>query len=353
VLHRLFSIGLQAHFSSLVDFDLQSKPSSAMAAESPADFGHQSKTSSAMAAESPVDFGLQSKTSSALAAESPGPPDKPKHGLRKLKQRVKSVPPPSPHIPVIISSNLQTQQRVFVYFGERNQDLGILAYRVIGGEDGITAGSLISVVKAIQGGAASGTGEEAPAIVIANPGQLIWCRSQGRAMGRTEWENLSRDSAIHPSFRLDEKNNLVEGNRDEAEHVEYVFEHLLKGAGDGAARIDVVGSEWTGVAVVRYLQKHCESKVVHVLCFAEWLLTSERRVSLVISHQRHMSHCTPSWAQRSSSRVTRHQRWQPLYNIFLRILRLSTLPSVCRPRNTARNAGRRTRRVRLQRVCQR
>lgn len=103
--------------------------------------------------------------------------------------------------------------------------------------------------------------DDASAIVMANPGQLIWCRSQGRAMGRTEWENLLAESAVHPGLRLDgeEGGNLVEGNRDEREHVEYVFEHVLKGAGGGQARIDVIGSEWTGAAVVRYLGGHCTS----------------------------------------------------------------------------------------------
>jgi hypothetical protein len=80
-------------------------------------------------------------------------------------------------------------------------------------------------------------------------------------MGRMEWENLPRKTAVHPGLRLDEESgrNLVEGNRDESEHVQYVFEHVLKEAGGGEAKIDIIGSEWTGTAVVKYLGKHCES----------------------------------------------------------------------------------------------
>jgi hypothetical protein len=79
-------------------------------------------------------------------------------------------------------------------------------------------------------------------------------------MGRTEWENQPTASAVHPPLRLDEEvgRNLVQGNRDEAEHVECVFEQVLKTAGGGAARIDVIASEWTGAAVVRYLARNCE-----------------------------------------------------------------------------------------------
>ena len=89
-------------------------------------------------------------------------------------------------------------------------------------------------------------------------------------MGRTEWENLPGESAVHPAFRLDEETgkNLVNGNRDEVEHVEYVFEHVLKVAGGGKARIDVIGSEWAGAAVVRYLGRHCKH-LGPPLCFYE------------------------------------------------------------------------------------
>jgi hypothetical protein len=182
-------------------------------------------------------------------------------GLRHLCLPV-GTPESSPHIPILISPNLATKNRVIVYFGERNQDLGIFAYRIIGGDDGLNAGSAVDFVKAVQSGYAAAAQEETPGIVIANPGQLIWCRSQGRAMGRLEWENLPRESAVHQGFRLDEETgrNLVEGNRDESEHVEYVFENVLKGAGGGKARVDIVASEWTGAAVVRHLGRECESR---------------------------------------------------------------------------------------------
>jgi hypothetical protein len=172
-----------------------------------------------------------------------------------------NTPSSSPHIPILVSSNLSTAKRIIVYFGERNQDLGIFAYRIIGGDEGINAGSAVDFVKAIHDGAASGLGEQLPGIVITNPGQLIWCRSLGRAMGRLEWESLPGDSAVHPGFKLDEETgrNLVEGNRDEAEHVGYVFEHVLKTAGGGKAMIDVIGAEWTGAAAIKYLGLHCKS----------------------------------------------------------------------------------------------
>lgn len=164
------------------------------------------------------------------------------------------TPESEPHIPILVSPNLPISKRITVLFGERNQDLGVFAYRIIGGDEGINAGSAVDFVRAIQA--------EGPerGIVIANPGQLIWCRSQGRAMGRIEWEHLPRESAVHPSLKLDEEEgrNLVRGNRDESEHVEYVFENVLKNAGAevGGAKIDIIGAEWTGVAVIRYLGRH-------------------------------------------------------------------------------------------------
>jgi hypothetical protein len=138
----------------------------------------------------------------------------------------------------------------------------VFAYRIIGGEEGLNAGSAVDFTKSIQSGRGLTTDDEVPGIVLANSGQLIWCRSQGRAMGWTEWENLPRKSAVHERFRLDEEpgRNLVEGNRDEFEHVQYVLEHVLRNAGGGTAKIDIIAAEWAGAAMVRYLRRTCEHK---------------------------------------------------------------------------------------------
>ena len=95
-------------------------------------------------------------------------------------------------------------------------------------------------------------------MVVANPGQLIWCYSKGKAMGRLEWECQPRESAIHAPFQVEEK-NLVDGHHDTEEHVESVFENVLRQAGNPQAKIDIIGAEWVGTAVVKYLASNCRS----------------------------------------------------------------------------------------------
>lgn len=177
-----------------------------------------------------------------------------------------------PHIPILASTNLRDAKKVLVYLGDRNQELGVFAYRLIGGDDGINVGTVIEMVAAVKIGdleplsknlfASQHTkngqkplswSSETTAVVIANPGQLLWCRAEGRAMGRAEWEARPRKFAVDESFFVDEKRNFVAGNKNEDEHVSYVFDHVLKQAGAGKAKLDIIAGEWVSAAAVTYL----------------------------------------------------------------------------------------------------
>ena len=56
-----------------------------------------------------------------------------------------------PNVPIMVSKNLSSASRIVAVFGEPVQDLGIWAYRSIGGDDGINAGSAVSLAKAVLG----------------------------------------------------------------------------------------------------------------------------------------------------------------------------------------------------------
>jgi hypothetical protein len=161
------------------------------------------------------------------------------------------------HVPILVSADLADKQRIIVLFPERDQDLGIFSYRTIGNEN-INKGSAINLVSLIMNGVASSSGREIPGIVIANPGQLLWYRGGGRAVSRTQWANLPRDSAVVGSFRVDEVMNKVSGNEDFRAHVKYVFDNVIDGILRKDARIDVIGLEWTGQASVMHLAANWE-----------------------------------------------------------------------------------------------
>ena len=188
------------------------------------------------------------------------------HGLGFRSVRLPlGAAPLAPHIPILVSSNLFDAKHVLVLFGERNQDLGMTAYRLIIGDRGLDAGSVTGFVKAIKAKTMSSGMLETPAVVIANPGQLIWCRHQGRAVSRSTWENTRKLSSVHPVRKLDARPgaNLVEGNENESEHVRFIFEHVLSVLCSKSSSIDVIAAEWTGAAVVKYLRENCKQNPIY------------------------------------------------------------------------------------------
>ena len=160
------------------------------------------------------------------------------------------------HVPILVSPDITKKERIIVLFPERNTDLGIFSYRTIGNE-GISKGSATDLVSTILGSARDGN--EAPGIVITNPGQLLWHRGGEQAISRTSWANLPRQTAVDVPFRIDGIKNKIPGSRDYEEHVNYVFEHIVRDMCKKNARIDIIGMEWTGLAALRYLAAHWDN----------------------------------------------------------------------------------------------
>jgi hypothetical protein len=160
------------------------------------------------------------------------------------------------HVPVLVSKDIAKKKRVIVLFGERTQDLGIFSYRTIG-DQGINVGSATEFCSAVLQGPALTSDEDLPGIILANPGQLYWYRGGGRAVTWGSWLNLPRDSAVHEPFRVDLIKNTVPGNRTYAEHVGYIFEHIMDGICASDTTFDIIGLEYVGQAALNYLANHC------------------------------------------------------------------------------------------------
>lgn len=159
------------------------------------------------------------------------------------------------HVPILVTKDIGTKERVLVFFGERYAEPGILSWRVIG-EEGIKVGSLLEFMHAVLFGPTPKSGHQSPGLIIANPAQLLWWRGGGRAVSLGEWLNLPRQSAVHEAARVDEVKNRIEGNRDFEEHVEYVLGKVVSKLVKKTAKIDVVGIEYTGSKAVEYLSAH-------------------------------------------------------------------------------------------------
>jgi len=161
------------------------------------------------------------------------------------------------NVPIFVSKDISTKKRVMVLFGERMQDLGVFSYRTVG-DQGINVGSAVEFCSAVLQGPTMTSDQDAPGIILTNPGQLLWYRGGGRAITCAEWVNLPRDSSIHEPLRVDQIKNTIPGNRNYVEHVRYVFEHIMTGVCGEDTTFDIIGLGYTGQAALKYLANHCE-----------------------------------------------------------------------------------------------
>ncbi|OJJ51385.1 hypothetical protein ASPZODRAFT_56750 [Penicilliopsis zonata CBS 506.65] len=172
-------------------------------------------------------------------------------GLKQLRLPL-GTPVDKPHVPILVSPDLETASRVVVVFGEPIQDLGVWAYRSVG-TNGINAGSAVNFAREVLGHVGSNT-----ALILANTGQLIWHCGSRRAVTNASWLAIPRESAVDPPLVMTGRNKIP-GHHNWQEHVEYIFAQILAARDQFIkkdAKIDVIGIAEGGLAAVRFLATH-------------------------------------------------------------------------------------------------
>jgi hypothetical protein len=218
------------------------------------------------------------------------------------------TPPGQPHVPILVSSSsrgplLARKKRIVLVVNEAVQDLGVFAYRIVGGEGkgAISRGSALELAKLLPeyravaanddgdvvGGSMTNRGskhqakavddskdkvnndgvddddDDTPGLVVTNPGQLLWWRGGQEAVTFRTWGSLPRATAVHGPMRIDEARNRVPGQRSATEHLRYVFEEVLGAGGAGGiavapdARIYVIAVADGAGDAVAYLNENC------------------------------------------------------------------------------------------------
>lgn len=175
-------------------------------------------------------------------------------GMEKIRLPLRAGPTDR-HVPILISKNLQTASRVIVVFHDNFNDLGVFAYRIVGGSRGVNAGSAVDLVKYIQSQASSPSDPTPPGIIIGNPGQLWWYRKGKKAMTQVSWAHLPKKSAVDECLRFDSIKNTIPGNRNSGEHVSYVLSEVIENLVNPKAKVDVIGVGTTANQVVEFLDK--------------------------------------------------------------------------------------------------
>ncbi|ROW10516.1 hypothetical protein VMCG_01970 [Cytospora schulzeri] len=196
-----------------------------------------------------------------------------------------------PHVPIYISRDLASKSRVVVIFGESEQELGVIAHRVIGGRGGVDEGSMVGIVRALQGrqgqqgqgqkkespsddkngdGDDNVDNDDSPGIVLANTGELWWWPEGGRGLTARQSHAVPMKSCVHWGRFYDAAANAVPGNASVEEHVACVFEEVLGNADfvGAGAEIQVIGVTDGAVAVEGYLDRNWGRWMGRVGCFA-------------------------------------------------------------------------------------
>lgn len=201
-------------------------------------------------------------------------------GLTKLPLPL-GTPTTEPHVPIFVSPDLKSKKRIVLIVGESEQELGVIAHRVIGGAGGVDKGSMVHIAKALlQNGHdqnkhqaedgnhaddTTGGDDPGPGIILANTGELWWWPKGGRGLTPRGAQGAPMRSAVHwGRFRDDGAQggaspNTVPRNGSPAAHVRCVFEQVVGntdlvaadavvqvvGVGDGATAVQrVLDADW-------------------------------------------------------------------------------------------------------------
>lgn len=194
-----------------------------------------------------------------------------------------------PHVPIYVSADLAQKKRVVVIFGESEQELGVIAHRVVGGRGGVDKGSMVGIVKALQGQgqgkghndksfSSSSTSQDhdhdhdddSPGIILANTGELWWWPEGRRGLTARQSHAVPMRSCVHWGRFYDAAANAVPGHASVDQHVASVFEGVLDNpdlVGPGA-EVQVVGVTDGAVAAEAYLDRNWGRWAGRVGCLA-------------------------------------------------------------------------------------
>ncbi|KAJ4013051.1 hypothetical protein NW752_006328 [Fusarium irregulare] len=157
-----------------------------------------------------------------------------KEGLQKFQL----LPGNKKQCPIFLSPNIAKTARIVIIFGQPTHDLGVIAGRVINGPDGITKGSMISVVQALAKQRAGPDDPEPPCVLLANMGQRFWWPEEGRAITIEDAADIPLPSLVHAGRKYSKELNEIPGSETPIAHMATVFNKALDMNKD--AKVDII-----------------------------------------------------------------------------------------------------------------
>lgn len=94
--------------------------------------------------------------------------------------------------------------------------------------------------------------EDGYAVVILNPSQTVWDYEAKTPMNFLSWKAKDKKTE-----GLDPVKNSIPGNKSPEDHVEYVFNNVLRPMVSRDAEIDVIAGGFSAYSIVKYLNSNC------------------------------------------------------------------------------------------------
>lgn len=183
-------------------------------------------------------------------------------GMKKVVLPLGAAPD-EPHLPILISENLETCKKVLILSPDSSGgNLGVWGIRQMQ-QDTINVSNLpqhsnvvLELKTHTQFGSMVDTvrhaNEDGYAVVILNPSQTIWDYEAKTPMNFLSWKAKDKKTAA-----LDPAKNSIPGNKTPENHVEYVFNNVLRPMVPKDAEIDVIAGGFSAYSIVKYLNSNC------------------------------------------------------------------------------------------------
>ncbi|KAJ5235309.1 uncharacterized protein N7469_004477, partial [Penicillium citrinum] len=185
--------------------------------------------------------------------------------------------PDEAHVPIMVSDNFGTTSRIIVMFGEPIQDFGVWAYRIISNEQ-INKGCAVDFARAILGEKDNRTDN---ALVLANTGQLLWNCASARAVTSVTWASLPRPAGNWGPPAMSWRTKIP-GNEGWREHIQHIFNKVLRPCLHEKTRIDIIGISEGGLGAIEYLEANWESWRLYIsgICLGDPLQSTTNDVDM-------------------------------------------------------------------------
>ncbi|KAF1958631.1 hypothetical protein CC80DRAFT_16024 [Byssothecium circinans] len=154
--------------------------------------------------------------------------------------------PDGPHVPIVLPAAevLRTRKRVVILINDDvNQDLGVLAYRLLQREGGFNGGSIVDFVKKLiarnnpdanveeklsADEARVQSDDAIPGLIITNTSQLYYSHKFNKACNIRSWNAMPRKSIYHEPVMVHPEENHLEGHSTPEEHLKTFFDTVVK-----------------------------------------------------------------------------------------------------------------------------